>query len=151
MPYQRIALLCLAAWSWPLYGEGRTAEMTALQLATETLDSLRDATHKEKMKIVWPSQTAATDAPPAEADVYLIHGYIDYHCTRFTWRDGQLRAEWVRIVRTWFYIPDNLRPKSVGCWHTPTPKSPLTRPLCSSGTMPTTVKPWQCWIVWPET
>ena len=105
MPYQRIALLCLAIWLWPVSGKGRTVEETAIELATETLDSLRDKTHRERMKIVWPLKTAAVAAPPPGAEVYLIRGYIDYQCTRLTWRDGKLRAERIRAGRTWFYNP----------------------------------------------
>ena len=54
MPCQRIAFLFLALCSWPVSGQERTAEETAMQCASDTLDSLRDETHKERMKIVWP-------------------------------------------------------------------------------------------------
>jgi hypothetical protein len=78
------------------------AEKTPAQLAAETLDSFRDAVHKEKMRIVWPAE-AAEALPPPGAEVFLIHGYINYAVTRLTWKDGTVQAERVRTNRTWFY------------------------------------------------
>jgi hypothetical protein len=55
------------------------------------------------MKIVWPLETETSGNLPAEAEVYLIQGYIDYDCTRLTWKDGRIQAERTRVMRTWFY------------------------------------------------
>jgi len=69
--------------------------------AERVLNSLRDEVHKREMKIVWPD--AATPDLPDDAEVYLIHGYISYACTRLTWTKGAATAERVETKRTWFY------------------------------------------------
>ena len=95
-------LLLLFAGSRPRAAEP-PVEKTPAHLAAETLDSFRDATHEEKMKIVWPADAPTEALPPPGAEVFLINGYINYAVTRLTWKDGTVQAERIQTKRTWFY------------------------------------------------
>ncbi len=77
---------------------------SAQELARSNLDSVRDTTHQEKLRIVWP-RNASEARPLKGSDVFLIQGYIDYTCTRIVWSEGRGVAQRVKLTRSWFYNP----------------------------------------------
>ncbi len=91
----------VGVWCCLAIGEEPTASATA----STAFEGLRDAKHREEIRVVWPD---GPDAPlPDNCDVLLIRGYISSACLRFYRQGGgPICCDRVTLSRTWFYNPD---------------------------------------------
>lgn len=96
-----LAVIGLFSASWATEDGGKA-------LASKTLEAVRDSmeddgkNHREKTSILWPEANAV---PSDTAEVYLISGYINFVCTRFVPQSDGVKAQRVKLSRTWFYNP----------------------------------------------
>lgn len=67
----------VGVWCCLAIGEEPTASATA----STAFEGLRDAKHREEIRVVWPEGPDAN--LPDDCDVLLIRGYISAGCLRF--------------------------------------------------------------------